>query len=67
MSDKKVSQYFATQLVKPTFRTIRVEGRSIHYVTIGADTLPTVFFIHGSPGSWDAFISFFADSTLGPI
>ena len=64
MSDKKVSQYFAAQGIKPTFETVEVENKVIHYATIGADTLPTVLFIHGSPGTWDAFISFFADSTL---
>ncbi len=64
MSDKKISQYFATQTVKPTFGVIRVQNQSVHFATIGADTLPTVLFVHGSPGSWDAFIGFFADSTL---
>ncbi len=64
MSDKKVSQYFAAQDIKPTFGVVQVGNRAIHYATIGADTLPTVLFIHGSPGTWDAFISFFADSTL---
>ncbi len=64
MSDKKISEYFATKAVKPTFGVVQVEKRFIHYAAIGADTLPTVLFIHGSPGSWDAFIGFFADSTL---
>lgn len=64
LSDQKISQYFANQAVKPTFGMVRVGERFVHYATIGADTLPTVFFIHGSPGSWDAFIGFFADSTL---
>lgn len=64
MSDKKVAVYFAKQPVKPSFATVNVNGRSIHYARIGLDTLPTVLFIHGSPGSWDAFISFFADSSL---
>lgn len=64
MSDKKISEYFSTKAVKPTFGVVQVEKRFIHYAAIGADTLPTVLFIHGSPGSWDAFIGFFADSTL---
>lgn len=64
MSDRKINDYFANRPLKPTFATIEVGGRRIHYARIGADTLPTVLFIHGSPGSWDAFISFFTDSSL---
>jgi pimeloyl-ACP methyl ester carboxylesterase len=69
MSDKKVAAYFANRPTKPTFASIDVAGQRIHYAHIrstkpGADTLPTVLFIHGSPGAWDAFIGFFADSSL---
>jgi len=41
-----------------------IEGHSIHYVVSGVDTLPTLFFIHGSPGSWDAFEKYLKDSQL---
>ena len=64
MSDRKIAEYFADRPVKPTFETVSVNDRSIHYARIGPDTLPTVLFIHGSPGAWDAFIGFFADSSL---
>ena len=64
MSDKKVAEYFADRPIKPTFGAIQVGDRSIHYARIGVNTMPTVMFVHGSPGSWDAFISFFADSSL---
>jgi len=73
MSDKKVKAYFADRPVKPTFGFYDVPSpdgvRTIHYARIhtpaaNADTLPTVLFIHGSPGAWDAFIGFFADSSL---
>jgi pimeloyl-ACP methyl ester carboxylesterase len=64
MSDQKVAEYFADRPVKPTFDTYRAAGRTIHYARIGSDTLPMVLFIHGSPGSWDAFIHFFVDSSL---
>ncbi|GAB2583914.1 alpha/beta fold hydrolase [Spirosoma areae] len=64
MSDQKIAGYFANRPVKPTFKTVTVNNRSIHYARIGHDTLPTVLFIHGSPGAWDAFIGFFADSSL---
>lgn len=64
MSDKKVTDYFANRPVKPTFGYVGQAEKPIHYARIGADTLPTVLFIHGSPGAWDAFIGFFADSLL---
>ncbi len=64
MSDKKVRQFFAERTEKPTFGFVSNGKHRVHYAQIGADTLPTVLFIHGSPGSWDAFIGFFADSTL---
>ncbi|WP_080055794.1 alpha/beta fold hydrolase [Spirosoma aerolatum] len=64
MSDKAIAQYFANRSVKPTFGTVSNNGHTVHYARIGADSLPTVLFIHGSPGSWDAFIGFFTDSSL---
>lgn len=64
MSDNQVRAYFAGKAEQPRFGF--TDGTpSLHYVRLAvADTLPLVLFIHGSPGSWDAFISFFADSTL---
>ena len=69
MSDKAIAEYFKNAAVKPTFHTLRTIGRSIHYAQLDAsglktDSLPVVVFVHGSPGSWDAFIAFFKDSTL---
>jgi len=74
MSDKAITEYFKDAPVKPSFHTLQTGGRSIHYVQIDpattsadrsvTDSLPVVVFVHGSPGSWDAFIAFFRDSTL---
>jgi pimeloyl-ACP methyl ester carboxylesterase len=64
MSDRKIHAYFADKPRRPAFRTIEVQGRPVHYAVQGPDSLPTVLFIHGSPGSWDAFIGFFSDSAL---
>jgi pimeloyl-ACP methyl ester carboxylesterase len=43
---------------------IKVNGSEIHFVAVGNDTLPTIVFIHGSPGSWDAFQSYMEDPKL---
>lgn len=63
-TDKEIARYFQESTVKPRFHTYQLHGWHIHYAEIGADTLPLVVFVHGSPGSWDAFIDFFKDSTL---
>lgn len=69
MSDKAIAEYFTDAPVKPSFHTLSSNGRPVHYALLsshrsGADSLPVVVFVHGSPGSWDAFIAFFNDSSL---
>jgi pimeloyl-ACP methyl ester carboxylesterase len=36
----------------------------MHFVAVGDSALPPVLFVHGSPGSWDAYIGFLKDSVL---
>lgn len=64
ISDRKVKKEFENQPFKPTFDYVDFEERKIHYAKIGNDSLPTLFFIHGSPGDWSAFLDYFKDSTL---
>jgi pimeloyl-ACP methyl ester carboxylesterase len=69
ISDEKAAKSFDTFPVKPSFHYYesKVEGQptwKMHYAEIGSDTLPMVVFVHGSPGSWNAFIDYFKDSTL---
>ena len=64
LSKQKVEKLFEHSPYQPESHFYQVEGRQVHYVSVGADTLPTVLFIHGSPGSWDAFAGFMADSSL---
>lgn len=64
MSDRKVAAWFTNKLEKPRFGYVNTGKRSLHYAQIGPDSLPMVLFIHGSPGSWDAFIDYFADTAL---
>jgi pimeloyl-ACP methyl ester carboxylesterase len=45
-------------------KTIHGEDFHLHYVQVGSDTLPTLFFVHGSPGSWNAFKSYLQDKDL---
>ncbi len=64
ISDRKVKKEFKDQKLKPTFDYVEFEERKIHYAKIGNESLPTLFFIHGSPGDWSAFLDYFKDSTL---
>ncbi len=43
--------------------TVKVQGRDIHYADTGGSG-PAVVFIHGSPGSWDAFANLMSDEVL---
>lgn len=64
MSPKEVQKAFANQQYKPTEHDLDVDDRTIHHVSVGNNNLPVAFFIHGSPGSWSAFVDYFKDSTL---
>lgn len=44
--------------------TVKQDGFPIHYVQTGNDSLPTLIFIHGTPGSWNAFEIYLRDSML---
>lgn len=47
-----------------SLHTYRVDGYDMHYAQVGNDSLPTLFFVHGSPGSWDAFEKYMQDTAL---
>ncbi|GAB4418641.1 MAG: alpha/beta fold hydrolase [Bacteroidia bacterium] len=63
-SPQAIADFFETHGVQHTMTTYTSEGRQMHYVSAGADTLPTVLFIHGSPGAWDAYLRYFGDTAL---
>jgi pimeloyl-ACP methyl ester carboxylesterase len=63
-SDSDERAEFATSHVLLRTETIKVFGRHIHYAVTGQDSLPTLFFIHGSPGNWNAFAEYMKDSQL---
>lgn len=64
MSDKKIYRSFVKETTQPQVRRYKALGKEINYVEVGDDSLPTVIFIHGAPGSLSAFMSFLKDSTL---
>lgn len=64
VSEETIRQRFRSAAFQPEFNDFDYKGRNIHYVAIGDTAKPIAMFIHGSPGSWDAFISFMSDPTL---
>jgi len=64
ISDKKAVKLFNEKGIKLFTATKKIQGCNLHYVKTGNDTLPTILFIHGSPGSWDAFMSYLQDKEL---
>lgn len=64
MSNKEIDKAFIGYEMKPTQHTYDTLDRTINYAEIGNDTLPTVVFVHGSPGAWGAFVNFMKDTSL---
>jgi pimeloyl-ACP methyl ester carboxylesterase len=63
-SQSAIDAYFSQSKYKPEQHQIEVNGRTINYAEIGNDSLPTVIFIHGSPGSWNGYAGFMRDTSL---
>jgi hypothetical protein len=64
MSSGELKKYFNKKKVN-YIRTLSAQGkRNLHYVQTGDTSRQTIVFVHGSPGSYSAFIDFLSDSTL---
>lgn len=64
ISDKKAGEQFDARGIQATIVYQQVGEESLHYVQTGNDSFPTLFFIHGSPGSWDGFKKYLQDADL---
>ncbi len=63
-ADAEMKKDFEQAGVVLTTQTELIDGRHIHYARTGEDSLPTIYFIHGTPGSWDAFAGYLRDKEL---
>jgi pimeloyl-ACP methyl ester carboxylesterase len=63
-ADGEMKKKFQEQGVELRTATQEVNGHHIHYAVTGNDTMPTIIFIHGTPGSWEAFAGYLKDSAL---
>jgi len=64
INDKKAKKKFSLAGVMLTTETIRVNSFEMHYAKTGSDTMPTIFFVHGSPGGWNAFEKYMQDKDI---
>lgn len=64
LSASETTAYFQEENVPFISRTPLVGEHRVHYVQTGNPSRPTLFFIHGSPGSWDAYKRYLSDSLL---
>src|SRR5687768_15701790 len=64
MTDSTIERLFESKDVAISIHDTLVRMRNLHYAVTGSDTLPTLVFIHGSPGSWSNYRKFMWDDTL---
>ena len=64
MSDGEAKEKFSKSNVSLTTEFITIDGFKMHYAKTGNDSLPTLFFVHGSPGGWTAFERYMQDKDL---
>ncbi|RYY70532.1 MAG: alpha/beta hydrolase [Chitinophagaceae bacterium] len=63
-SDGKAYQVFESKQVPLAIHDTVIAGRHLHYAISGPDSLPTLVFIHGSPGSWMNYMKYMWDDDL---
>ncbi len=64
ISDSAAIKKFRSAGVLLQTPMIKINGFPLHFAETGHDTLPTLLFVHGTPGSWDAFQHYLMDSNL---
>ncbi len=63
-SDKKAYSVFKAKEVPLEMHDTIINDSHLHYAVCGPDTLPTLVFIHGSPGTWMHYMKFMWDSSI---
>jgi len=63
-SASATKEHFKKAGVKYIDSTATISGNPIHYIETGMPGNPTLFFIHGSPGSWNAYKKYLTDTLL---
>ena len=63
-NDKKAYAVFKNKEVPLRILDTVISQRHLHYAMTGPDSLPTLVFIHGSPGSWMNYMKYMWDEDM---
>lgn len=63
-SDEELNRIFNEQQIDASIHYYMAQGRRLRYVAAGSDSLPTLLFLHGSPGSISYYSRRYRDSSL---
>ncbi len=61
-TDKEVEEYYKDEAYEPNSVFYKVNDYEMHYKYLDLGNSASVVFIHGTPGSWSAFMDYFTDS-----
>ena len=64
ISDDVARRDFQSKGMEVTVNSVKIDTRTVHYASSGDTTHPILVFIHGTPGSWNAFIQYMQDKDL---
>lgn len=64
ITDEEAKKQFQQKGLDLNINNIKVGARNIHYVSVGDDSKPMLVFVHGTPGSWNAFMGYMEDKSL---
>ena len=64
MNSKETKTFFVTSKTNYIDSSKDIDGYTIHYIETGNKNASSLFFVHGSPGSWDANKAYLTDSLL---
>jgi pimeloyl-ACP methyl ester carboxylesterase len=62
--DSTAKPQFDDQQRPLQFASVNIGNETICYVKVGDEHLPTLFFVHGSPGSWLGYKNYLLDQQL---
>jgi pimeloyl-ACP methyl ester carboxylesterase len=63
-SKKEIDEKFRKAEIEPNYNFVKFGDRNIHVVSTGNKTNDTIIFVHGSPGTWDAYVDYLTDKAL---
>lgn len=64
ISDEMARKDFEKKGVDISLSSVKIGARNVHYASAGGADLPSLVFIHGTPGSWNAFMQYMQDKDI---